>query len=226
MTKIKQEIYTYLKQYKELYGNDIFIGYDEFSLFTSLNKIDYTKKNKLNKFENEISLCDKCDIAVNRNNFVFGAGDPEADLFLVGEASTHQEEIHGIPFVGKIGSLLDNILFAINKSRKKGVYIANILKCKLPKNRDPLSKEIQNCVPYLKKQINIISPKLIVVMGKVAAKALLDIETGFNEMRNITYEYCGYPLRVTYHPAALLRNSDLKKPAWDDFKWVMNYLNK
>ena len=224
MSNIKLEVYSYLKQYKELFGRDIFIDFDQYSNYTSSNNTFYKNKRSLDIFENNINLCKKCNIANNRNNFVFGVGDPGADLFLVGEAPGKQEDLEGFPFVGQAGKLLDKILAAININRKQGVYIANVIKCRPPKNRDPLQSEIDECIPFLQEQINIIKPKLILVLGKVAAKALLNINIALNDMRNITYKYNDIPLRVTYHPAALLRNPNLKKHTWDDFKWVKKHL--
>ena len=158
-----------------------------------------------------------------RKNFVFGFGDPDADLMLVGEAPGFNEDNEGLPFVGKAGKLLDKILFAIGLNRFERVYISNILKCRPPKNRDPLPSEVEKCRPYLKRQIEIVRPKLIIALGKVAGKCLTGKDIPLNKMRGKTYDYDGIPLRVTYHPAALLRNQNLKKFAWDDFKWVRSY---
>ena len=164
-------------------------------------------------------------MAKTRKNFVFGEGDSNADLMLVGEAPGEIEDLKGKPFIGKAGRLLDNILKAINRNRSEGVYIANIVKCRPPDNRDPLQSEVQECEPYLINQINIINPKLIVALGKIAAKNLIQQDVALEEMRNKTHNYNGIPLRITYHPAALLRNPDLKKDTWEDFKWVRDYLN-
>jgi len=143
---------------------------------------------------------------------------------LVGEAPGFDEDIQGVPFVGKAGKLLDKILLAIELNRSEKVYIANILKCRPPKNRDPLPSEIEKCIPYLKKQIEIIRPKLIVALGKVAGQSLTGENISLKEMRDTTYSYNGIPLRVTYHPAALLRNQSLKIFAWDDFKWIKSQM--
>ena len=226
MNNIKSEVYSYLRQYRELYGCEILVDFDQNRSSASSKNISYNKKKLLDDYENEINLCQKCDIAFDRNNFVFGSGDPNADLFLVGEAPGRQEDLKGVPFVGQAGKLLDKILSAINKNRNKGVYIANILKCRPPKNRDPLQSEIDDCIPYLRNQINKIQPKLIMALGKVAANALLSSDNTLIGMRNITHEYDNFPLRVTYHPAALLRNPELKKPTWDDFKFARDYLTK
>ena len=143
---------------------------------------------------------------------------------LVGEAPGSDEDEKGLPFIGKSGRLLDKILNAIGLNRYQGVFILNLLKCRPPKNRDPLPSEIEKCSPYLQEQIKIIKPKLIVALGKVAGKYLIGKDLPLKEMRGITHYYYGIPSIVTYHPAALLRNQSLKKPAWDDFKWVKNQM--
>ena len=119
----------------------------------------------------------------------------------------------------------DKILAAISLSRDKGVYICNVLKCRPPDNRDPLPSEIEKCEPYLKEQINLIKPKLIVALGRVAAKTLLNNDLALKDMRSIKHDYYGTPLVATYHPAALLRNQKLKPAAWEDFKWIRNLIN-
>ena len=159
-----------------------------------------------------------------RTNFVFGVGDPNADLLLVGEAPGEQEDLKGEPFVGRAGKMLDKILYAIDRKRGDGVYIANVIKCRPPNNRDPLPSEVKKCEPYLTEQISQIQPKLIVALGRVAGKTLLKIDVPLKEMRDKTHDYNGTPLRVTFHPAALLRNSNFKKPAWIDFQWIRDYL--
>ena len=144
---------------------------------------------------------------------------------LVGEAPGEKEDMEGIPFVGRAGRLLDKILSAISLSRDSGVYICNVIKCRPPKNRDPLPSEIEQCEPYLKEQINLIKPKLIVALGRVAAKTLLNNDLSLKEMRSVKHNYYGIPLVATYHPAALLRNQNLKPAAWDDFKWIRNLIS-
>ena len=144
---------------------------------------------------------------------------------LVGEAPGKEEDLKGEPFVGRAGKLLDNILRAINKKRGEGVYIANVLKCRPPNNRDPLPSEVKKCEPYLLRQIEIIKPKIIVALGRVSGKTLLKIDVPLKDMRSKIHNYNGIPLIVTYHPAALLRNPNFKKPAWDDFQWIRDQLN-
>ena len=217
-----QQVCNYFKKYKQLFSKEIYISQKK-SEGQNLKKYNEPKYN-LNQYESLISNCQECPLSTTRKNFVFGFGDPNADLMLVGEAPGFDEDKKGLPFVGKAGRLLDKILKAINLSRSEKVFILNILKCRPPKNRDPLPSEIEKCIPYLKKQIEIIRPKLILAMGKVAGKSLTGKDTSIKEMRNTDYNYNGILLRVTYHPAALLRNQSLKKFAWEDFKWVKSQL--
>ncbi|UCH62422.1 MAG: uracil-DNA glycosylase [Fidelibacterota bacterium] len=170
-------------------------------------------------FEEEIRECRKCTLEAARTKFVFGVGSPEADMVFVGEAPGYEEDRQGEPFVGKAGKLLDRILAAIQLSRRE-VYICNILKCRPPNNRDPLAAEVSQCLPYLKEQLRIIHPKLVVALGRVAAKTLLGVEESLKNMRQQVYNYEGVELRVTYHTAALLRNPALKAPAWEDFQAI------
>ena len=217
-----QQLCSYLKKYNQLFAKKIYVPQKNF--IDKNPKKNQELKTILNRYQALISNCQECQLSKTRKNFVFGFGDPNADLMLVGEAPGFDEDIEGLPFVGKAGMLLDRILMAIGLNRFERVYISNILKCRPPKNRDPLPSEIEKCVPYLKKQIKIVRPKLIIALGKVAGKFLISKDIPLKEMRNHTYNYDGIPVRVTYHPAALLRNQSLKKFAWDDFKWVRSYI--
>ena len=173
----------------------------------------------LTAFKEEIHECRKCTLEATRTRFVFGVGNPAADMVFVGEAPGFEEDRQGEPFVGKAGRLLDRILAAIQLSRRD-VYICNILKCRPPDNRDPLASEVEQCLPYLQEQLRIIQPKLIVALGRVAAKTLLGVEDSLKNMRPQIYDYAGIEMRVTYHPAALLRNPSWKAPAWEDFQAI------
>ena len=217
-------IHDFLEKYKKLFSNELFIAPKVLVKQQARSISD--KKYELKKYENSICNCQECHLSETRKNFVFGVGDPNADLILVGEAPGVEEDREGIPFVGKAGKLLDKILSAINMNRFDGIFILNILKCRTPDNRDPLPSEIGKCTPYFQKQIKIIKPKLIVALGKVAAKTLIREDMPMKNMRGNTFDYYGKPLRVTYHPAALLRNQSLKRLVWEDFKWIKDYMKK
>ena len=163
-----------------------------------------------------VSGCTKCSLHQTRTQTVFGVGDENADWLLVGEAPGAEEDRQGEPFVGQAGRLLDNMLAAIGLSRKKNVYIANVLKCRPPGNRDPKPEEAEQCSPYLLQQIALIKPKLIVAMGRHAAQTLLKSDASIARMRGRVHSYAGVPLIVTYHPAYLLRTLEDKAKAWED----------
>lgn len=148
-------------------------------------------------------------------NLVFGVGNPNADLMIVGEAPGYNEDKQGEPFVGQAGQLLDKIMGAINFERSD-IYIANILKHRPPDNRDPKPEERQRSLPYLLRQIELIDPKLILCVGRISATTLLDKETSLGNLRNKFHEFYGRELMVTYHPAALLYNQKYKRPTWED----------
>ena len=209
----------YLRQTQDIYGDKLYLKINKETNGANSPEIS------LDDFFYSINSCQKCQLGNSRKNFVFGVGDKNADLLLVGEAPGEKEDLEGIPFVGRAGKLLDKILSAISLSRDKGVYICNVLKCRPPDNRDPLLSEIEQCEPYLKEQINLIKPKLIVALGRVAAKTLLKNDLALKDMRLIKHDYYGTPLIATYHPAALLRNQNLKPAAWEDFKWIRSLIN-
>jgi DNA polymerase len=153
----------------------------------------------------------------DRENPVFGVGDPEADLIIIGEAPGRNEDEEGEPFVGRAGQLLDKILDAINFERED-VYITNILKSRPPRNRNPKSEEVDAHLPVLYKQIGLIRPEIILTVGKVAGNTLLDRSSSLSNLRDQEHDFYGIPLMATYHPAALLRNSQWKRPTWEDVK--------
>ena len=197
----------YLEQYKDIYDNKIILN----------SKL--TDDDNLDTFYNEIKNCTKCSLSDSRTKLVFGIGNPNADIVIVGEAPGKNEDLKGEPFVGRGGQLLDKILEAINLNRKK-VFILNVLKCRPPENRDPKPDEISECEPYLKKQLQLINPKLIVALGRIAGMTLLKTKDSLTNMRNKIHKYENIDLIVTYHPAALLRNPNFKKPTWEDFKLI------
>ena len=163
-----------------------------------------------------VSSCTKCGLHKTRTQTVFGVGDENADWMLIGEAPGAEEDRLGDPFVGQAGKLLDNMLAALGLSRRHNVYIANVLKCRPPGNRNPEPEEVAQCTPHLLKQIELIKPKLIVAMGRFAAQTLLSTDAAVGSLRGRVHRYAGVPLIVTYHPAYLLRNLPDKAKAWED----------
>ena len=176
---------------------------------------DWMKAETLSQMREMIEDCKKCHLYKTRTKLVFGEGDPNADLVVVGEAPGESEDLQGMPFVGRAGQLLTKILEAINFKREE-VFICNILKSRPPSNRNPEPKEIEACIPYLHKQLELIKPKFILALGTFAAQSLLDSKEPLGKLRGKFHEYRGIQLMVTYHPAALLRNPNWKKPAWED----------
>ena len=162
-----------------------------------------------------ICTCMKCPLGPTRTKFVFGVGNTKATLMLVGEAPGADEDAQGEPFVGRAGQLLNKILEAIG-FRRDEVYICNILKCRPPNNRKPQSEEVEQCIPYLRKQIELVRPVLILCLGLTAAENLLGTTESLGRLRGRTLRYEGTPVMVTYHPAALLRNPNWKRPTWED----------
>jgi DNA polymerase len=216
----------YLKQTRELFGDELFLDQTPTSTKTEPKKMNPDLPSDIDGFYKQIHNCTRCALSDSRTEFVFGVGDPKASLVLVGEAPGEQEDLKGEPFVGRAGKLLDKILTAIDRSRQKDVYICNVLKCRPPKNRDPLPDEVAECEPYLIHQINLIQPKLIVALGRVAGKTLLNVDKPLKSMRGILHDYHDTPLIVTYHPAALLRNPNWKPETWKDFKWIRSIIDE
>lgn len=169
----------------------------------------------LTEFDAQINTCMKCALGQTRTRFVFGVGNPDATLMLIGEAPGADEDVQGEPFVGRAGQLLNKILEAI-RFRREDVYICNILKCRPPNNRKPIPEETDLCLPYLRKQIALIKPRVILCLGLTAAENLLGTRESLGQLRGRVLTYEGIPLMVTYHPAALLRNPNWKRPTWED----------
>ena len=168
--------------------------------------------------------CTQCHLAQTRKNYVFGGGNAEAPVMVIGEAPGHEEDEQGVPFVGAAGQLLTSMLAAIKLDRNKDVFIGNILKCRPPGNRNPEASEIVTCLPLLRKQIEIIAPTAILLLGRIAAHALLDINDSIAKMRGKVFSYNGISTMVIYHPAALLRNAKYKRPAWEDLQQFQQLL--
>ena len=170
--------------------------------------------------------CTKCnELVARRKNVVFGSGNPNAKLVFVGEAPGQDEDLQGLPFVGKAGQLLTKIIESIGQSRNS-VFICNVLKCRPPGNRNPLPQEIFNCEPYLIDQINLIKPKIICALGTFAAQTLLKTERNISSLRGKFFEYQGSKLLCTFHPAYLLRNPEEKRKVWEDMKMIRSELER
>jgi uracil-DNA glycosylase family 4 len=179
----------------------------------------------LEDFYHQIKGCTKCPLADSRTNFVFGTGNPQAKLMLIGEAPGREEDLQGKPFVGAAGRLLDRMLAAIQFQRED-VFIANILKCRPPENRDPRPDEIEICKPYLFEQIRLIAPKIILALGRISAQNLLETKSALGQLRGIFHDFNGIKLMVTYHPAALLRYQQYKRPTWEDLQLLQKEYEK
>jgi len=173
--------------------------------------------------EYRVAHCERCELSRTRTHTVFGIGDREADLLIIGEAPGAEEDRQGEPFVGRAGQLLNAMLQAIGLQREQ-VYIANILKCRPPGNRDPRPEEALQCEPYLRRQVALIQPRVILALGRVAAHNLLKTQEAVGRMRGRDYQYDSIPLVVSYHPAYLLRSPDQKGKAWQDLQRVMRLL--
>ena len=168
--------------------------------------------------------CEKCGLCKRRKQAVFGAGDMDADLFLAGEGPGRDEDRIGEPFVGRAGKLLDLMLAAVGLARGRGVYIANVVKCRPPENRNPTAGESGACMPYLDRQIALARPRLLVALGRIAAGRLLDSDQPVARLRQRLHDRAGLPLIVTYHPAYLLRNPADKRKAWEDLCFIRRVL--
>jgi DNA polymerase len=227
----KKEIIQTLTLQKEIFGDELFISkrkrtigvvrepstsFAEQELFPA-EKEAWEKITSLDEFEKLICDCIKCRLHSGRNKFVFGTGNPNADVLVIGEGPGAEEDKQGLPFVGRAGKLLTDMLKAIKFEREE-VYIGNVVKCRPPENRTPLPDEMETCMPYLKKQVELIKPKLILCLGLTAAKGLLKKRESLGELRKSIFDYEGAKVIVTYHPAALLRNPHWKKDCWEDLK--------
>ncbi|MCX8071624.1 MAG: uracil-DNA glycosylase [Candidatus Binatia bacterium] len=168
--------------------------------------------------------CRRCKLCSSRTQIVFGVGNPRAELMFVGEGPGRDEDLQGEPFVGRAGQLLTEIITKGMKMRRVDVYIANVVKCRPPDNRNPEPDEVAQCLPFLQRQIEIVSPRVIVALGKVAAHALLQTTTPISRLRGQWHTYRGIPLMPTLHPAYLLRNPADKRLVWEDIKQVIRQL--
>ncbi|HEB73279.1 MAG TPA: uracil-DNA glycosylase [Nitrospirae bacterium] len=228
-------------QYVEFSGNNNWIAKlrDEASVFAPAPPAGSTKlkdnvavvtpgksssgSGELDLIAQEVKSCELCPLAKSRTNTVFGVGDAKARLMFIGEAPGRDEDLKGEPFVGRAGALLTRMIKGMGLERGD-VYIANIIKCRPPKNRNPEPVEVDNCEPYLKRQINIIKPEIICALGAVSAQTLLKTKTPISKLRGRLHQYQGAPLLPTFHPAYLLRNPSAKTEAWSDLQMIMKKL--
>jgi len=233
MEKTLEEIRNFLKQHQTIYGSTLYLEGRLSSRALAevkpqrisqtpqvLKKRPALLKQKspaLQAYYEEIKDCRKCSLADSRKNFVFGYGHPNAKVMFIGEAPGRDEDEQGLPFVGPAGKLLDKMLQAINLNRED-IFIANVLKCRPPRNRDPLPEEVAACEPYLLRQLQMIAPQVLVALGRVAGQTLLRSSNSLSELRQTVHTYNNIPLLITYHPAALLRNPRWKQSSWQDLK--------
>jgi len=187
---------------KSLFSDTLISGYDS-----------------LEELYEAVCGCKRCQLGSLRKNFVFGEGNPDADIMFIGEAPGADEDAQGIPFVGRAGRFLTQMIEAI-KLHRKDIFIANILKCRPPGNRDPRPEEIEMCEPILIRQVEIIKPQFICALGRISGQTLLRTNATLGSLRGRVHNYHGVKLIVTYHPAALLRNYKWKRPAWEDLKYL------
>jgi len=180
---------------------------------------DLRARDSLGRLYEAVCDCRRCRLGGTRTNFVFGDGNPDADIMFIGEAPGAEEDAQGLPFVGRAGRLLTRMIEAI-RLKREDVYIGNILKCRPPNNRDPKPEEIEACEPILIRQIEIIKPRVICALGRIAGQTLLRTKATLGSLRGTVHDYHGVKFIVTYHPAALLRNPQWKRYAWEDLKLV------
>ena len=176
--------------------------------------------------EQAVAACTACQLCEGRSNTVFGVGDLQPDWLVIGEAPGEHEDLAGEPFIGQSGQLLDNMLRSLGVARGKGVYIANVLKCRPPGNRNPLPEELAQCEPFLRRQVELLRPKIILAMGRFAVQALLQSTEPVGRLRGRVHRYHDVPLVVTYHPAYLLRNLPDKARAWSDLVLAQSVLRQ
>lgn len=229
---VREETKSFIEQQATLYGDTVDLGSrgtgrkpasprpmgteaDGLSAQVSAMTEPWASTTTLEALDQMICSCQKCPLGKTRTKFVFGVGDPKADIVVIGEAPGADEDAQGEPFVGAAGQLLNKILAAIDLGRDD-VYICNILKCRPPGNRTPERSEVEQCEPYLIKQLDLIRPRYILALGLTAATTLLNRKAKMSELRGTVHDYHGVGVIVTYHPAALLRNPQWKRSTWED----------
>ena len=176
--------------------------------------------------EQNCKACTRCKLCETRHNVVFGLGNTNADILFIGEGPGENEDLQGEPFVGRGGKLLDKMLAAVDLDRNKDIYIANIVKCRPPQNRDPLQEEQDACIGWLRNQVKLIKPKIIVCLGRIAAKRIIKSDIKITKEHGIILEKKGIAMMATLHPAALLRNPSQKPGAFEDFLKLRDFIKK
>lgn len=219
----KKKIRNYFSYLIDLGEDELYLDEETRDLFFQPNS--RTVEASFDRLHDDVASCDRCSLHESRTNVVFGVGNPTADLMLIGEAPGRDEDLQGEPFVGAAGKLLDRILKAMDLSREE-VFIANLLKCRPPRNRDPLPEEIESCWSFLEKQIERIQPKVICTLGGFASRTLLGMPVPLGRLRGRVHRYKGIHVVPTYHPAALLRHPAWKRPTWEDMQVVMKLLGR
>lgn len=187
-------------------------------------KFDAPRVDPWKEIQEEVDRCGKCKLCGTRNHTVFGEGALHPLVMVIGEGPGAEEDASGRPFVGRAGKYLDKWLAPIGLSRNANVFIGNIVKCRPPQNRVPEPDEIGACLPYLKRQIALLQPKLLLLSGSTAAHTILERFEGVGRLRGQTFEYEGIPAVVTYHPAGVLRNPEYRRPVWEDMKRIAHLL--
>ncbi len=219
MEEIRKELKEIIKSVKAYMEAEKLAGIEEFYVEP------LPKEQSLEKLHQDVSNCRECPLYKTRKNPVFGEGNPKAKLVFVGEAPGREEDMQGLPFVGRSGELLTKIIEAM-KLKRKDVYICNILKCRPPQNRSPLPSEIIACQDYLRQQLELINPKVICCLGKFACSALLNQDFPITKLRGNFLDFRGIKVMPTFHPAYLLRNPSAKRLVWEDMRKVMAELDK
>lgn len=223
LLKFLDDAQKYFAQQQDLFGETVYqnsVNQQSPVTTASISPLaneQWMSSSSLTNLEEQICTCMKCPLGQTRTNFVFGTGNPNADLMFIGEAPGADEDAQGKPFVGRAGQLLTKIIEAVGMKREE-VFICNILKCRPPNNRRPTAEEVELCTPYLNKQIALVKPKFIICLGLTAAQWLLQTTSSLGILRGRFHDFQGIKLIVTYHPAALLRNPEWKKPTWEDMK--------
>jgi DNA polymerase len=224
LAEIVRDLSGYL-EYMERLGFTSLPIRDDFEMVLENGPIEKMRQDTLATIEAEVATCRKCRLCEGRSHVVFGAGNPKARLVLIGEGPGYEEDQQGLPFVGEAGQLLTKILKAVNLTREE-VYICNIVKCRPPKNRNPEADEIAYCLPYLKRQIDVIHPRWICTLGAIASQTLLETDLPISRLRGKFHSYKDMSVLPTYHPAYLLRYPEKKRDVWNDVQLLQAVYEK